>query len=49
VDNVTYTLNRHTLKFGEDFRRRQLSEYQTNQGNGRFNFAPTFTDQPGVN
>ncbi len=49
ADNVTYTLDRHTLKFGEDFRRRQLSEYQTNQGNGRFNFAPTFTDQPGVN
>ncbi len=49
VDNVTYTLSKHTLKFGEDFRRRQISEYQTNQGNGRFNFGPTFTDLPGTN
>ena len=49
VDNLTWTLNKHTLKFGEDFRRRQISEYQTNQGNGRFNFSPTFTDLPGKN
>ena len=49
ADNVTYTLNKHTLKFGEDFRRRQISEYQTNNGNGRFNFGPTFTDLPGTN
>jgi hypothetical protein len=49
VDNLTWTLGKHTLKFGEDFRRRQLSEYQTNQGNGRFNFGPTFTDLPGTN
>ena len=49
VDNITWTLNKHTLKFGEDFRRRQISEYQTNQGNGRFNFGPTFTDLPGRN
>ncbi|MDQ2839948.1 MAG: TonB-dependent receptor [Acidobacteriota bacterium] len=49
VDNLTWTLDKHTLKFGEDFRRRQISEYQTNQGNGRFNFSPTFTDLPGKN
>ncbi len=49
VDNLTWTMNKHTLKFGEDFRRRQISEYQTNQGNGRFNFGPTFTDLPGKN
>jgi hypothetical protein len=47
VDNVTYNLgSHHTLKFGEDFRRRQITEYQTNQGNGRFNFSPAYTDLP---
>ncbi len=44
VDNVSATLGKHTLKFGGDFRRRQLTIYQTNQGNGRFNFSPAFTD-----
>ena len=44
VDNVTYTVGKHTLKFGGDFRRRQLTIYQTNQGNGRFNFSPALTD-----
>jgi hypothetical protein len=33
-----------TLKTGIDFRRRQLTIYQTNQGNGRFNFSPALTD-----
>lgn len=46
VDNVTYTVGQHTLKFGEDYRRRQITEYQTNQGNGRFNFSPNFTNLP---
>jgi hypothetical protein len=44
VDNVTWTHGGHTLKFGADFRRRQLTIYQTNQGNGRFNFSPALTD-----
>lgn len=44
IDNVTYTIGKHTLKFGGDFRRRQLTIYQTNQGNGRFNFSPALTD-----
>lgn len=44
IDNVSYTVGKHTLKFGADFRRRQLTIYQTNQGNGRFNFSPAFTD-----
>jgi carboxypeptidase family protein len=44
VDNVTDTIGKHTLKFGVDFRRRQLTIYQTNQGNGRFNFSPALTD-----
>lgn len=44
IDNLVYTVGKHTLKFGADFRRRQLTIYQTNQGNGRFNFSPAFTD-----
>jgi hypothetical protein len=44
VDNMTYTIGAHTLKWGADFRRRQLTIYQTNQGNGRFNFSPALTD-----
>lgn len=44
IDNVSYTQGAHTLKWGVDFRRRQLTIYQTNQGNGRFNFSPALTD-----
>jgi hypothetical protein len=44
IDNMTYIKGAHTLKWGVDFRRRQLTIYQTNQGNGRFNFSPAFTD-----
>ncbi len=44
IDNVSYTQGAHTLKFGVDFRRRQLTIYQTNQGNGRFNFSPALSD-----
>jgi hypothetical protein len=44
IDNMSMTAGKHTLKWGGDFRRRQLTVYQTNQGNGRFNFSPAFTD-----
>jgi len=44
VDNMTLTKGAHTLKWGVDFRRRQLTIYQTNMGNGRFNFSPALTD-----
>ncbi|MBY0373735.1 MAG: TonB-dependent receptor, partial [Bryobacteraceae bacterium] len=37
---------RHTIKFGADYRHRRLTQYQTNRGNGRFNFGRTFTDDP---
>jgi len=37
---------RHTTKFGSDTRARRLTQYQTNRGNGRFNFGRTFTDNP---
>lgn len=48
ADNLTYTVGKHTLKWGGDFRRRQVTEYQTNRGNGRFNFSSAFTNLPGV-
>lgn len=48
VDNMTRARGLHTLKFGADIRRRQITEFQTNRGNGRFNFSPAFTAQPGV-
>jgi outer membrane receptor protein involved in Fe transport len=37
---------KHTIKFGTDWRQRRLTQYQTNRGNGRFNFTRTFTDNP---
>ncbi len=43
-DNLVWTHGSHTLKFGFDYRRRQLTIYQTNMGNGRFNFSPALTD-----
>jgi hypothetical protein len=49
IDNLTWTHGKHTLKFGVDVRRRQITEYQTNRGNGRFNFTTGFTAQPGQN
>ncbi len=44
LDNLSWTKGLHTFKIGADFRRRQLTIYQTNEGNGRFNFSPAFTD-----
>ena len=44
--NFTSVAGRHTFKFGAEIRRRQITEFQTNRGNGRFNFAPTFTTDP---
>lgn len=37
---------RHTIKFGADTRQRRLTQYQTNRGNGRFNFDRSFTNDP---
>ena len=47
MDNITWTTGAHTLKFGVDLRRRQITEYQTNRGNGRFNFSRGFTSETG--
>jgi hypothetical protein len=47
IDNATWTHGPHTFKFGGDLRRRQITEYQTNRGNGRFNFGRGFTNEIG--
>ena len=47
IANSTLTQGAHTIKFGGDFRRRQITEYQTNRGNGRFNFSRGFTTEIG--
>src|SRR5215475_6688660 len=47
-DSLTLTRGAHSLKFGGEVRRRQITEYQTNRGNGRFNFNPNLTNLPGV-
>ncbi len=44
LDNMTLSRGAHTFKWGVDFRRRQLTIYQTNMGNGRFNFSSALTD-----
>ncbi|MBK9168952.1 MAG: TonB-dependent receptor [Bryobacterales bacterium] len=46
--NVNFTNLRgaHSLKFGFESRRRRVTQFQTNRGNGRFNFARTFSDNP---
>ena len=44
--DITKLYRKHFLKAGFEARRRQLTQYQTNRGNGRFNFARTFTDDP---
>ena len=49
VGNLTFSGRAHTIKTGLDVRRRQLTEYQTNRGNGRFNFAPNITNNPANN
>jgi hypothetical protein len=44
LDNLVWIKGNHTIKLGVDFRRRQLTIYQTNAGNGRFNFSAALTD-----
>lgn len=44
--NFTNLRGRHAIRFGVEARRRQITQFQTNRGNGRFNFGRTFTDDP---
>ena len=47
VANLTYAADKHTIKAGFDVRRRHMGEFQTNRGNGRFNFSLEHHQQPG--
>lgn len=44
LDNLVWVKGKHTIKFGGAVIRRQLTIYQTNAGNGRFNFSAALTD-----
>ena len=46
VSNLTFASANHTIKTGFDLRRRYMGEFQTNRGNGRFNFSPNITNNP---
>ena len=46
VTNLTFAGEKHTIKTGFDLRRRHMGEFQTNRGNGRFNFSPNITNNP---
>ena len=46
VTNLTFAGEKHTIKAGFDLRRRHMGEFQTNRGNGRFNFSPNITNNP---
>ena len=49
VTNLTFQAEKHTIKTGFDVRRRHMGEFQTNRGNGRFNFSPNITNNPANN
>jgi hypothetical protein len=49
VTNLTFAGDKHTIKAGFDLRRRHMGEFQTNRGNGRFNFTPNITNNPANN
>jgi hypothetical protein len=46
--NVSFTLTKgsHNIKFGTSIVRRQIIDFQTNQGDGLFSFDTTFTSDP---
>jgi len=44
--DFTYLRGAHSLKFGGEVRRRQITQFQTNRGNGRFNFSGIFVNNP---
>jgi hypothetical protein len=46
VVNFTNIRGSHTLKFGTSIVRRQITDFQMNQGNGLFNFDTNFTADP---
>jgi hypothetical protein len=44
--NFSQLRGRHTIKFGGNVIRRQIIDFQANQGNGAFSFGRTFTGDP---
>ena len=44
--NFSLLRSRHTFKFGMNLIRRQIIDFQANQGNGAFSFGRTFTGDP---
>lgn len=44
--SFSWTRGKHNVKWGGDLIRRQISEFQTNRGNGRFNFSNAFSNDP---
>jgi carboxypeptidase family protein len=44
--SLTKVRGSHSFKFGTNIVRRQIIDYQTNRGDGRFNFDRTFTTDP---
>ena len=44
--NLTNIRGRHTIKFGTSIVRRQVIDFQANQGNGSFSFTRTMTGDP---
>jgi hypothetical protein len=46
--NISFTKihDAHSIKFGTNIVRRQIIDFQTNQGDGLFSFDPTFTSDP---
>ncbi|HYM13914.1 MAG TPA: TonB-dependent receptor, partial [Bryobacterales bacterium] len=44
--NFTNIRGNHTIRFGVNVVRRQIVDFQMNQGNGNFSFGPTFMDNP---
>ncbi len=44
--NMTHIMGKHTIKYGFDTRRRQMTIIQNNQGAGRFNFNTNVTRDP---
>jgi outer membrane receptor protein involved in Fe transport len=49
VTSLVFAGDHHTVKAGFDVRRRHMGEFQTNRGNGRFNFSPNITNNPANN
>ena len=48
VNQASWVLNRHTLKFGGEARLIRTDNLQPNPGTTVWNFQPIFTNQPGV-